>query len=117
MDINRKSAAVLKNMGAANKLVEGMQSDIQMARQVVCGQLSRAKDLEELVYLLKEDNTIKKGQIEELKKALDEFERGQILHESAMRVQSEESLRSMLDDNLNLKESIRVSEVQLLHSL
>lgn len=115
MDSNRKAAAVLKNMGTANKLVEKMQSDIQTARQVVSGQFSRTKDLEELVHLLKEDNSMKKKEIDELKRALDDIHRNKILQESAIRVESVEYVRAVFEENHELKEAIRINEVRLMY--
>ena len=115
MDSNRKAVTVLKNMGAANKLVEKMQSDIQTARQVVSGQFSRTKDLEELVHLLKEDNSMKKKEIDELKRALDVIHRDKVLQESAIRVESEEHVRAVFEENHQLKEAFRINEVWVIH--
>ena len=66
--------AKYKNASGPNKLLEIMSLDIQRARGSLKSYVSRNKDLEELVRLLKEDNAAKKQEVENWKRKYHELE-------------------------------------------
>ena len=59
--------AKFKNASGPNKLLEIMSLDMQRFRGIMKSYMSRNKDLEELVQLLKEDNDVKKQEVESWK--------------------------------------------------
>jgi hypothetical protein len=101
----------LKNVSAANKLLESMHLDVKKARQTVFDRLNRSNDLEELVFLLKEDNNAKKLEIETLKNELNQIEDRQEINASSVKFESMETIRLIENEKNKLRETNMIYEV------
>ena len=101
----------LKNVSAATKLLESMHLDVKKARQTVFDRLNRSNDLEELVFLLKEDNNAKKLEIETLKNDLNQIEDRQEIRASSVKFESMETIRLIENEKNKLRETNMIYEV------
>jgi septal ring factor EnvC (AmiA/AmiB activator) len=97
---------------AANKLLENIRADVESARTLITERNSKFSDLEELVHLLKLDNSQKNEELTDLKRELNSLRDSMIISNSSIQIKAQEAVKYIELENENLKKEFYREEVQ-----